>query len=146
MGRSLPEDVHAVAPLESTRLGPPGDDIKELIKIHPWGTHLLVTEGGNAYWTHAGDNPGAMEAIWDYDKYPGRYQLKPRSCFAKKVLFSKDGRPLLFMYCNLGEVWPCLVLAWKLLHQDDRQTSLVSEYCGAPLAKDLQNGVEERDD
>ncbi|CAE7257875.1 unnamed protein product, partial [Symbiodinium necroappetens] len=58
--------------------GPPGDDIKELIKIHPWGTHLLVTEGGNAYWTHAGDNPGAMEAIWDYDKYPGRYQLKPR--------------------------------------------------------------------
>jgi len=58
--------------------GPPPDDIKELIKIHPWGTHLLVTEGGNAYWTHAGDNPGAMEAIWDYDKYPGRYQLKPR--------------------------------------------------------------------
>ena len=36
------------------------------------------TFAGNAYWTHAGDNPGSMEAIWDYDKYPGRYQLKPR--------------------------------------------------------------------
>eukprot|EP00434_Breviolum_minutum_P031239 symbB.v1.2.027627.t2/scaffold2847.1/size68964/5 len=59
--------------------GPPSEIIKEkVIKIYPWGTHLLVTEGGNAYWTHAGDNPGSMEAIWDYDKYPGRYQLKPR--------------------------------------------------------------------
>eukprot|EP00930_Biecheleria_cincta_P068791 TRINITY_DN56621_c0_g1_i1.p1 TRINITY_DN56621_c0_g1~~TRINITY_DN56621_c0_g1_i1.p1 ORF type:complete len:251 (-),score=11.27 TRINITY_DN56621_c0_g1_i1:632-1384(-) len=58
---------------------PPDETVKEqIIKIYPWGTHLLVLEGGHAYWTAKGDNPGAMEAIWDYDKYPGRYALKPR--------------------------------------------------------------------
>lgn len=58
---------------------PPSDEVKQkVIKIYPWGTHLLVLEGGNSYWTAKGDNPGAMEAIWDYDKYPGKFALKPK--------------------------------------------------------------------
>eukprot|EP00931_Biecheleriopsis_adriatica_P068298 TRINITY_DN42273_c0_g1_i1.p1 TRINITY_DN42273_c0_g1~~TRINITY_DN42273_c0_g1_i1.p1 ORF type:complete len:245 (-),score=22.38 TRINITY_DN42273_c0_g1_i1:43-777(-) len=58
----------------------PTEDVvkQQVIKPYPWGTHLLVCEGGNSYWTHAGDNPGAMETIWDYDKYPGRFALKPK--------------------------------------------------------------------
>lgn len=58
---------------------PPEDHVREkVIKIYPWATHLLVLEGGNAYWTAKGDNPGTMEAIWDYEKHPGKYALKPR--------------------------------------------------------------------
>eukprot|EP00931_Biecheleriopsis_adriatica_P118400 TRINITY_DN93816_c0_g1_i1.p1 TRINITY_DN93816_c0_g1~~TRINITY_DN93816_c0_g1_i1.p1 ORF type:complete len:254 (-),score=27.14 TRINITY_DN93816_c0_g1_i1:72-785(-) len=58
---------------------PPEDVVKDkVIKPFPWGTHLLVLEGGNSYWTHGGDNPGTMETIWDYDKYPGRFALKAK--------------------------------------------------------------------
>mmetsp|Transcript_20851 Transcript_20851/g.48819 ORF Transcript_20851/g.48819 Transcript_20851/m.48819 type:complete len:234 (-) Transcript_20851:46-747(-) len=52
--------------------------IREVIKPHSWGTHLLVTEGCKAYWTAAGNNPGCLEALWDYEKLPGRYTLKAK--------------------------------------------------------------------
>ncbi|OLP89678.1 hypothetical protein AK812_SmicGene28824 [Symbiodinium microadriaticum] len=49
--------------------------IREVIKPYSWGTHLLVTEGCKAYWTAAGNNPGCLEALWDYEKLPGRTLL-----------------------------------------------------------------------
>ncbi|CAE7472386.1 unnamed protein product [Symbiodinium natans] len=52
--------------------------IREVIKPHAWGTHLLVTEGCKAYWTAGGNNPGCLEALWDYEKLPGRYTLKAK--------------------------------------------------------------------
>jgi len=60
----------------------PDDIIKEkVIKIYPWGTHLLVCDGGNAYCTAKGDNPGSLESIWDYDTHRSSngpsYALQP---------------------------------------------------------------------
>lgn len=56
---------------------PPDDAVREkVIKIYPWGTHMLVLDGGNSYCTAKGDNPGSLESIWDYTKFPGAYALK----------------------------------------------------------------------
>mmetsp|Transcript_64628 Transcript_64628/g.114961 ORF Transcript_64628/g.114961 Transcript_64628/m.114961 type:complete len:214 (+) Transcript_64628:54-695(+) len=55
----------------------PADDnvIEKVIKCFPFGTTMLVCEGGKAYMTAKGTRPGGLEMIWDYKKDMGMYNL-----------------------------------------------------------------------
>eukprot|EP00931_Biecheleriopsis_adriatica_P079180 TRINITY_DN5258_c0_g1_i1.p1 TRINITY_DN5258_c0_g1~~TRINITY_DN5258_c0_g1_i1.p1 ORF type:complete len:344 (+),score=36.33 TRINITY_DN5258_c0_g1_i1:59-1090(+) len=70
--RVIPKDWHLVP-------SPAEDSLKEkVIKLYPWGTHLLVLEGGHSYNTAKGDNPGMLESLWDFTKYPGTVALSQK--------------------------------------------------------------------
>ncbi|CAE8596160.1 unnamed protein product [Polarella glacialis] len=54
------------------KLATADDEIKlKVIKPFPWGTHLLVTDGGKTYHTSKSKKPGEIEMLWDIERATG---------------------------------------------------------------------------
>jgi len=48
------------------------DEVKaQVIKPFPWGTHLIVVEGGKTYHTSKSKFPGELEMLWDIERATG---------------------------------------------------------------------------
>jgi len=60
------------------------DSVKEkVLGAYPWGTHLVVIEGGKAYATQGcqgkdgkGVQGGSLQMIWEMEKGPARWKLQ----------------------------------------------------------------------
>eukprot|EP00933_Yihiella_yeosuensis_P007391 TRINITY_DN1123_c0_g2_i1.p1 TRINITY_DN1123_c0_g2~~TRINITY_DN1123_c0_g2_i1.p1 ORF type:complete len:229 (-),score=38.92 TRINITY_DN1123_c0_g2_i1:309-995(-) len=50
--------------------------VANVVKLYPWGTHLLVLDDGKSYQTAGGPRPGTCELIWEGEKGPRGRRLQ----------------------------------------------------------------------